>query len=225
MQRGASPRLFALGAAALSIQLLIGCNSKQNTAAPESGDSSETIVMIRHGEKPADGLGQITCKGLNRALALPDLLIGRYGKPDAIFAPNPSDQVKDHGVIYSYVRPLATIEPTAIRAGLPINAQIGYKQIDKLQMELTKPAYANSRIFVAWEHGYLRGFAQQFLRAYGGHSSAVPAWPSADFDTIYVFHLSRHNGTAHVAFQVDREGLNGSLSDACPASGPHSAGR
>jgi hypothetical protein len=55
----------------------------------------ETIVLLRHGEKPAGGLGQLTCKGLNRALALPSVLIGRFGKPGYIYAPNPSMQVND----------------------------------------------------------------------------------------------------------------------------------
>ena len=38
--------------------------------------AGETIVLLRHGEKPPTGLGQLTCKGLNRALALPSLLMG-----------------------------------------------------------------------------------------------------------------------------------------------------
>jgi hypothetical protein len=177
--------------------------------------------MIRHGEKPAAGLGQISCKGLNRALALPDLLIGRYGKPDSIYAPNPSFQVKDHGEFYSYVRPLASIEPTAIRAGLPVNTQIGYRQIDQLQAALTQPAYANARIFVAWEHGYLHDFAQQLLRSYGEDPSVIPPWPSNDYDTIYVFDLTRNNGKSQLGFRLEHEGLDNSLSDACPSGGNH----
>ena len=43
--------------------------------------AQETIVAIRHAEKPPTSLGQLTCKGLNRALALPKVLIPRYGKP------------------------------------------------------------------------------------------------------------------------------------------------
>ncbi len=31
----------------------------------------ETLVFVRHGEKPAQGYGQLNCQGLNRALALP----------------------------------------------------------------------------------------------------------------------------------------------------------
>ena len=41
--------------------------------------AEETIVAIRHAEKPPASLGQLTCKGLNRALALPKVLIPRYG--------------------------------------------------------------------------------------------------------------------------------------------------
>jgi hypothetical protein len=214
-------RFLAFAAILGALYPSMGCSSAQSREAPQSGDSTETIVMIRHGEKPENGLGQISCMGLNRALALPDLLIRRYGKPDFVYAPNPSDQVKDHGEFYSYVRPLATIEPTAIRAGLPVNTQIGYKQIDQLQKELTQPAYANARIFIAWEHGTLHDFAQQFLKFYGDDPSAVPLWPTNDFDTIYLFHLTRKDGKPHLAFQVDHEDLNGSLSAACPAGAGH----
>src|SRR4029079_15401370 len=39
------------------------------TAASARAD--ETIVFLRHGEKPAAGLGQLTLQGLNRALEVP----------------------------------------------------------------------------------------------------------------------------------------------------------
>ena len=68
---------------------------------------------------------------------------------------------------YSYVRPLATIEPTAIRLGMPVNTQIGFLQIAELQQALLQPAYAHSLIFVAWEHIKLYEFAKQMLQSYG----------------------------------------------------------
>ena len=71
-------------------------------------------MLVRHGEKPDKGLGQLDCQGLNRALALPAVIAKIFGKPSAIFAPDPSQQKEDDGVSYDYVRPLATIEPTAI---------------------------------------------------------------------------------------------------------------
>lgn len=77
-------------------------------------------MFARHGEKPLQGLGQLECRGLNRALALPTVIQKSFGKPDAIFAPNPSDQRQDEGEQhYDYVRQLTTIEPTAIAFGMP----------------------------------------------------------------------------------------------------------
>lgn len=205
---------MSLTMAALLMQPVLSCAAKP---AQSEAPSTETIVMIRHGEKPAGGLGQLDCKGLNRALALPDVLLKRFGKPDFIYAPDPGDQVDDQGNRYSYVRPLITIEPTAIRVGLPVNTQIGYRQIAELQGALTQPKYANALIFVAWEHGYLNQFGREFLQSYGDDPSAVPYWKGDDYDTIYVFTLTRRNGSTHLAFKLEQEGLNGSLSDACPA--------
>src|SRR5580700_883634 len=68
-----------------------------------SGPTVETIVCIRHGEKPKGGLGQLTCRGLNRALALPKVLLGKFGKPQFIFAPDPKQRV-DGNPGYDYVR-------------------------------------------------------------------------------------------------------------------------
>jgi hypothetical protein len=187
--------------------------------AQRSNTNEEAIIMIRHGEKPPAGLGQLTCKGLNRALALPSLLIGRYGKPDFIYAPNPSVQVNDHSANgYSYVRPLATIEPTAIRLGMPVDAQIGFNRIDLLQQELLLPAYAHSLIFVAWEHIKLREFAQQMLKSYGISQVQVPDWPNSDYETIYVFHITRtgQNSTPQATLEIQQEDLTNSLSDTCP---------
>jgi hypothetical protein len=60
-------------------------------------DAQETIVAIRHAEKPATSLGRPTCKGLNRALALPKVLIPRYGKPDRIYALDPGTRIGQLG--------------------------------------------------------------------------------------------------------------------------------
>lgn len=180
--------------------------------------AQETIVAIRHAEKPPGGLGQLDCKGLNRALALPKVLISRFGRPDAIYAPNPSDQVKDGGPNkYSYVRPLITIEPTAIQLRMPVNAEIGYKDIAALQAAVTAPAYAHALIFVAWEHGLLNRFAEQMLQTYGMNPDAVPSWPDGDYDRIYIFKIQTIDGKPALTFKVSHEGLNGKLSNSCPS--------
>jgi hypothetical protein len=119
---------------------------------------------------------------------------------------------------YSYVRPLATIEPTAIRLGMPVNTQIGFLQIDELQKTLLQPAYAHSLIFVAWEHIMLFDFARQMLKSYGTTPVQVPEWTNDDYETIYVFHITRsgNNGAPRATLEIQQEGLSKTLSDTCP---------
>ena len=150
-------------------------------------DEVETIVLLRHGEKPEGGLGQLNCQGLNRALALPQVIAKEFGKPDFIFAPDPSDQKKDDGNFYDYVRPLATIEPTAIKFGLPVNASIGVSHTDRLEATLEKRRYHNAVVVVAWEHNDIVTIARDLLAANGGDATRVPdEWPGDDFDSLGV---------------------------------------
>ncbi len=71
-------------------------------------------------------------------------------RPDVLFAPNPSHQIEDQGQRFDYIRPLATIEPTAVTLGLPVNTRWGLQQIMQLRVNLLEPRYAHARIFVAW---------------------------------------------------------------------------
>ncbi len=184
------------------------------SAAPPPAPGTETLVFFRHGEKPAGGYGQLTCQGLQRALALPPVLKALYGDPQYLFAPNPTPQVPDAAGSFYYVRPLATIEPTAIRLGLPVNAQFGYTDIAGLQAALVSSTYATSTVFIAWEHLKLQELVQNIMNAYGG-GVTVPAWPSGDYDSLYVVRLTRANGTTSAQFTQDAEGLN-NLATSCP---------
>ncbi len=177
------------------------------------GQTVETLICVRHGEKPPGGLGQLTCRGLNRALALPKVLLKKFGAPQFVFAPNPTEKVDPGG--YYYVRPLATIEPTAIRCALPVNTEFGYREIKGLENELQKPAYQNATVFIAWEHGLLDLFAKNVVKDNGGNASDVPPWPGKDYDTIFVIKITHHGPHASVTFTLDHEGLN-NLSDNCP---------
>lgn len=202
--------LFWIGfATSTVVQAQTNSSPSESTGAP----SVETLVCIRHGEKPPDGLGQLTCRGLNRALALPKVLLGKYAAPQFVFAPNPTQ--KSEGNKYNYVRPLMTIEPNAIRCGLPVNTQFGYKEIIGLEDELQKDTYRNATVYIAWEHGLLDDFAKDMLKTHGGDSSQVPAWPGNDYDTIFVIKITRDQAHESVTFTIDHEGLN-NLSDDCP---------
>ena len=114
---------------------------------------------------------------------------------------------------FYYVRPLATIEPTAIRYGLPVNTQYGYSDIAGLQTTLLGSAYASSTVFIAWEHLKLQEMVQNIMNRYG-NGVTVPAWPSGDFDSLYVVRLTNTGGAITAQFVHDYQGLN-NLPTAC----------
>ena len=179
---------------------------------------TETIVLVRHGEKPADGLGQLNCQGLNRALALPAVIGKLFGRPDAVFAPDPAQSKEDHGRLYNYVRPLATIEPTAILFGLPVNASVGFADIDALRHKLEASDYRNAVVVVAWEHAAIAKLARLLVADHGGDPTIVPDWPADDFDSIYVVKLTQTEAGTAVTFDQRHEGLDRQPA-VCPGQG------
>lgn len=170
--------------------------------------AQETLIFVRHGEKPANSSGQLTCKGLNRALALPDVLLSRYGKPDFIFAAGPKENKAG-----SSLRALSTIMPTAVRVGLPIGIQFHADDIAGLQQELLSDKYQNSRIFIAWEHKNLDKAVKNIVAARGGDANSVPSWPGSDFDSVFVVTLDQ----GKVSFRQESEGLT-ALAETCPSA-------
>ncbi len=190
-----------------------------NPGQNPDASSEQTVILIRHGEKGAGGFGQIDCQGLNRALALPAVLLKKFGKPDFLFAPDPAQQTIDNNQRYSYIRPLATIEPTAIQFGMPVETPYGYLDIDKLRQLLDQPTYQNAHIVIAWEHRMAERLARALLQTYGGDPSSVPRWDSDDFDSIYIVKISRTPTQISATFTLDHEGLNGQ-SRVCPGPVP-----
>jgi hypothetical protein len=181
----------------------------------KSDDATQTLVFIRHGEKPKEGLGQLNCQGLNRALALPPVIANSFGRPDVIYAPNPSDKKKDAGEPYDYVRPLATVEPTAIMFKLPVDTSFGFADISDLQSALEKRLSVGHEILIliAWEHNNIEALVKNLLTSHGGEPSVVPKWHRDDFDSIYVVTISTKDGRA--SFALKHESLNGQP-EACP---------
>jgi hypothetical protein len=186
--------------------------------ASGAAQATETIAFLRHGEKPPGGLGQLDCRGLNRALRLPQTLAAlfpasTFGKPVAIFAPNPSVREKDHDLKYDYVRALATIEPTAVALGMPVDTQLGFDEVAGLTKELETTDYRDGLVIVAWEHRMAEQAVRTLLKDYGGDPDIVPKWQRDDFDSVYVVTIDRDNRRA--TFERKAEGLNGQP-EACP---------
>lgn len=199
----------------LCIYLFISLISHQNAAAQQISDHRdnliEKIVFMRHAEKPLLGLGQINCRGFNRALALVNVLQKKYGIPNYIFAPNPSITLSEP-FTHNYIRPLATIAPTAIYFDIPINTTFGYHQTSKLINELLDPKYHSALIFVAWEHIKLVETVKQMMSIFDT-KVMIPAWPSHDYNSLYVMTIDWAKREA--TFTHEQENIT-NLNNRCP---------
>lgn len=174
------------------------------------------IVLMRHAEKPEAGLGQISCKGLRRALLLPDLLINHFGQPDHLIAPNPGIYKKDHGISYAYLRPLVTLEPTAIRLGMPIATDLGFDEEKRLRERLLQYSHPPLQTWVSWEHKILVIMERKLVSDLGVTQQNIPDWDDNDFDRLDVIEVTPHEGKQTVTVTQQHEGLN-NLPDTCPS--------
>ena len=179
-----------------------------------SAQAEVTVVMVRHAEKPAADLGQLECKGLNRALKLGPLLTSRFGKADTVLAPNPAVKMTKGASAWNYVRPLATIEPYAIRNGLPVNTEIGWNDPTAVvNLLLSRP---QGLVIAAWEHHIIEEIANQIVKRTGS-TQKIPSWHGDDFDTIFVFKINTSNPAKPtlISFETQQQGLNGQSTN-CP---------
>ena len=204
------PTLVAVSA------LFLVLESSYTRAQPMDG--TQTLVFLRHGEKPAGGLGQLNCQGLNRAIDLATLLPEKFGKADYVFAANPTRNVEEGELdnSYSYIRPLMTISPSAIKLGLPVNINYSANDTSDLADELLNDKYHNSVIYTAWSHGYLPELINKVAgEAIGKKMKITEDWESNDYDSLYVLTLTWHNGKASLQSHTYQQGLNNGQ-ETCP---------
>lgn len=204
------PLLLVSGALGLTLEPTI------SRAQPVDG--VQTLVFLRHGEKPAGGLGQLNCQGLNRAMNLATVLPQKFGKADFVFAANPTRNVeegeKDNS--YSYIRPLMTISPSAIKLGLPVNIKFSANDTSALADELVEDKYHNAIIYTAWSHGYLPELINKVASEAAGEKHTITEdWSGSDYDTLYVLTLTWHNGKASLLSRNYKQGLDNG-EQACP---------
>ncbi|MFZ3283558.1 histidine phosphatase family protein [Pseudomonas sp.] len=199
----ALPSLLAVSALFLSLE------SSESRAQPVDG--TQTLVFLRHAEKPEGGLGQLNCQGLNRAIDLSTLLPEKFGKADYVFAANPTRNVEEGELdnSYSYIRPLMTISPAAIKLGLPVNIEFSANDTSDLARELLEDKYHNSTIYTAWSHGYLPELINKVAgKAVGEKQHITDDWAGNDFDSLYVLTLTWHNGKASLQSHSYKQGLD-----------------
>jgi hypothetical protein len=177
----------------------------------EPANGTQTLVFLRHAEKPDMGLGQLNCQGLNRAIDLSELLPKEFGKADFIFAANPSRHVEEGAgdKSYSYLRPLMTVGPSAIKLGLPINIDYDANDTTDLAAELLRDKYHDATVYTAWSHGYLPELVNKVAQQASGHKvKLVDDWTGDDFDSVLVLTLKWVNGKASLEYENYKQGLN-----------------
>ncbi len=203
------------GAIMRTVPIFIALVSFLGSAGQAFPATTETIVLIRHGEKPPGGEGRLDCHGLNRANALPAALTKQFGRFDAIFAPDPDQMKKDDGVKYRYLRPLETVTPLSKATGTAVDTRFGYKETGDLRRELLSPHYRGATLLVAWEHKKLVKLARDLIEHGGGDPGLVGKWSGRDFDSIYVIRIVRDGGVTSASFGRSSEGLNAEGSADC----------
>jgi hypothetical protein len=177
---------------------------------------SKTIVVIRHGEKKeGKSMGGLSCKGLNRGLALPDMLLSRYGNNiKGIFAPEPVyiQEPGDGDNNSWYLRPIITIDPLAIRMGMAINIHFDMGESTD-QLTLAKNIYeAEPGVYIiAWEHKHIPQLIDNIMSLYK-ENRQVPDWNDTDFERLYVIRIFK-NG--QITLTPEKEGLSWKLSSTC----------
>jgi hypothetical protein len=137
----------------------------------------KTILLIRHAEKPAEGM-DLSPAGFERAKVIPKLFGGvgaaaphDLPRPDFLFATHVSKNSN---------RPVETITPLSAALGLPISHEIDDKDYATLAGELLGGKFAGKVVLVAWHHGSIPGFA----RALGAKPPYDP-WPDTQFDRVW----------------------------------------
>ncbi|WP_223648628.1 histidine phosphatase family protein [Hymenobacter psoromatis] len=135
------------------------------------------VIIIRHGEKPEEG-DNLSCAGLNRALALPAVLNQLMPTPpDYTYVPliGTDDQNT------STARMFQTVTPYAVQRNLVINSDYDVDNTKGIAKELR---YQRGTALLVWEHESIPEIAKEL-----GIKGPLE-WSDADFDSIWIIDFS-----------------------------------
>jgi len=137
------------------------------------------IVIVRHGEKPETG-ENLSCQGENRALALPAVLMKKFGRPELTYVPKLKMDTST-----KHARMFQTITPFAVQQNLTINSM--YAEDDPVGVA-QDVLQRTGLVLMVWEHSQI----QPLAKALGVNNP--PSWGKNDFDSIWV--VTPAGGTA-----------------------------
>jgi len=141
--------------------------------------ASNTVLIIRHSEKPESGTG-LTAVGEARAR-----LYAKYFQPfqeQGLFIP--VDCLYAGADSEKSFRPRLTLEPLSKATGLPLHLKVGTKDSEALVLELKTEAHGGHPL-IAWRHGDIPAL----LTAFGASPEKIlpnGKWPDDVFDWVIV---------------------------------------
>ncbi len=165
--------------------LLVGSLLLSNLSSAQQSQNylaNNTILIIRHSEKPDVGTG-LNAAGETRAR-----LYSKYFQPfqeeglsiqvDSLFAGADSK---------NSFRPRLTLEPLSKSSGMPLHSNIGTQDSELLVQALRTEAHGQHPL-IAWRHGELPAL----LRAFGASPEELlpnGQWPDDVFDWVIVLDM------------------------------------
>ncbi|MCE4553898.1 hypothetical protein [Pelomonas cellulosilytica] len=160
-------------------------------ADPAADPAPLKVVIVRHGEKPPDG-DNLSCEGLNRALALPGVLDAQFPPPPPpipLLAYVPSLKL---GKETAHARMFQTVTPYAVKHGITVNSQFAEDDVKSAARDVLK---RSGLVVMVWEHSQIPPLA----KALG--VSSPPPWHKHDFDSIWI--ITPAGGKADFATSVE----------------------
>lgn len=146
------------------------------------------VVIIRHGEKPADG-DNLSCAGANRAYALPEVLLGKIGVPGHTYVP-----ALELGKGTRHARMFQTIVPFAIAQNLKIDSRFGETDVAGAARDVRQ---RKGTVLMVWEHSRIPPLAASL------GVKDPPSWDGDDFDSMWI--VTYRDGQA--SLEVGAEGI------------------
>ena len=135
------------------------------------------VVIIRHGEKPDSGYN-LSCKGYNRSLQIPEIITSQFGVPDFTYVPKISI-----GKATKSVRMYQTVVPLAVKYNLLINSK--YDENDSFQIA-TDILEKKGTVLVVWNSTDIPSIVRRL-----GIVNNELLWDEADYDSIWVINFVR----------------------------------
>lgn len=158
-----------------------------------------TVVLIRHGEKN-EATGNLSCKGLHRALLIPKVLNSKFPKPSYVYVPSITT-----GKSTGHARMFQTVTPFAVQDSLSVNSKYGETADDSVAADVMR---RKGLVLLVWEHenipkiAYALGVKDKHLK-----------WDGGDFDSIWIIKYAKDKkGKLQATLTVGSEGLNPSES-------------